>query len=217
MGLVLLLATAPPDAQDQALSLPDMVRIASVVGTFLVILVALFGEGIKYRLGVRPRLKLEVDRKEGKPTTEGSTPLRYYHLRVTNERPWVPAENVIVIVQRVESRGKDGYWRTVNDSVTQLQWQRRLNDTSRIVISFQNRICDLLHVKQGRLRLSVGHVDAAKIGGQLTDAGDMRVYVAAEADNGRSPVTCLEVCWNGEFADGDKEMTENLKLSVVNG
>lgn len=81
------------------------VNLAVAVGTLGAVVVALFGEYLR----PKPRLKLKLLRKEGEKTLltriesgEYADDVGYYHLRISNERRWCPAENTQVYLTRLE-------------------------------------------------------------------------------------------------------------------
>src|SRR5258708_13150762 len=80
------------------------------LGTFLAVMVALFGDWIKGRW-FRPRLELVLERPRGVPqktaivSPDGSVrhvDARYYHLKVRNRKRWPIATHVQVHLLRIE-------------------------------------------------------------------------------------------------------------------
>jgi len=88
------------------------VEVAIAVGTIGAVLVALFGQAFRARF-FPPQLKLGLVSTEGEAVvgrnTSGRTlKMRYYHLRVSNDRRWSPAHGVRIVLLQVEELGPDG-------------------------------------------------------------------------------------------------------------
>lgn len=186
----------------------------AAVATLLVVVIALWGEWIKLRLGITPRLTLELKDPKGERTSEGNTKLRYYHLTVSNARQWAPARNVIVVIRRVQKELENGEWNTTYVGVMQLAWRSRVEISPPTIGG--SRECDLCYVAdKSKLQVSVGSHDPEKIGAKLEGKGRFRVDVAAEAENGQSEVKSFEISWDGKWEDGDEEMSKHLAVKEV--
>lgn len=110
------------------------VQVLVATGTIGAVVVALFGDVLRHWF-LPPRLRLTVDSLEGVPTpvqvtrtdvqgratvTTGKS--RYWHVRVRNERRWLPAHNVQVLVLKIEMPGPDGLPQTRFEGETPMLW-----------------------------------------------------------------------------------------------
>jgi len=129
--LVARAATAADSAtpSDTHFWLDWWVNVFVAAGTIGAVLVALFGDWIKYKLfstqlelaltnplGTRAPVRLLF---EGQARLEGA---RYYHVRVSNPRRWPPATQVQVYLLQVEQPGPDGEWQTKWAGECPVQW-----------------------------------------------------------------------------------------------
>ncbi len=67
------------------------------LGGLLVVIVAVWGDELKAAL-VGPRLHLHLADPRGEPLQIGGLDGRYFHVKVTNDRPWSPALNTRVLL-----------------------------------------------------------------------------------------------------------------------
>src|SRR5271157_1472539 len=109
------------------------VRFASAVGTFGAVLMALFGTVLRARF-FAPQLRLRFVRPQGEISPvkfsdsgglEKWGKARYYHLQVSNERRWSPAENTQVFLRRLEEPGPDGLLQVVWSGDMPMRWRHQ--------------------------------------------------------------------------------------------
>lgn len=100
------------------------VNAAVALGTISAVLVALFGKHFFFR----PKLTLELVSEFGEPTTlnETNEPVRYFHVRVKNERRGLTvAQQVQVYLTRVEEVGPTGHLQIVWEEGVPMRWRNQ--------------------------------------------------------------------------------------------
>src|SRR3990170_3002696 len=173
------------------MTLDQIIQIAVGVGTIAVAILAIWGDQVRHRLGLGLRLTLLLDDPLGEliDISEGTgirTPARYYHLRVRNSHGWSQATNVRVVITGLAKPAADGSMVTQPLSgPLQLMW-----------------------------RFSSYHPSYSIVG---PDDGNQRMQVVlkAIADNAESPFICIEVSWDGQWADDTLEMAKHLVVKQV--
>jgi hypothetical protein len=209
------------------------VQIASVVTTFLAVLLALFGERLR-AAWFRPRLVLRLLSALGESTPAEikeqavvngrlqeivvQTLSRYYHVEVSNRSRWPKATNVQIFVLRIEEPGPDGTPIRRWTGVVPLTWQWSVLHELRRTIG-SPAIADLGCVVRGRgFSLSTQLVPSSA-GGAMVRPPDakfrMTVVLQARGDEGESDLLPIEIAWDGQWADGDAEMAQHLIVKEI--
>lgn len=187
------------------------------VGTLLVAAIAIWGNLIRSWWS-GPKLKIRLHNPMGEPTTlTDGTPVRYYHLRVTNGRKWSPAHNVRVLLAKVFQPAADGSW--VDRSFSgplQLTWQ-----FPQFHVQFPSigpdDVSDLGCIQRGRRFSLTPYVIPNNFNGFVEANQSIRVEVVAVADNGQSKPNLIEIAWNGNWSDEAGEMSRHLVVKEVTG
>ena len=89
----------------------------AAIGSILVAITAVYGDFLRLKF-IGPKLKIvphnltgnattmtEYDKSSGKVIRQYTS--YYYHLKIINERPFVPAKNCRVMLKQLHSRGPD--------------------------------------------------------------------------------------------------------------
>jgi hypothetical protein len=131
--------------------------------------------------------------------------VRYYHLVVSNSRPWARARNVNPLLIRVERPGP-----------LFLHWQFGLHIPIQPVIG-RDHLCDLGRItEEGGVEL-VTVIRPNNFDPTLPAGGKLRAHVQAVADNGDSKAIVVEISWDGMWAIGSDEMHGHLIVKEVKG
>ena len=196
------------------------VNLGVAVGTLLTVGVALFGEQARAKY-FPPRLKLKVLRKEGEITElkdfsgKHIDDVRYFHLRIWNERRWSPVDGVQVYLIRVEEPGPSGALRVVWLGNVPIRWRDQ-----EVVPLFRTigaaADCDFCRVeKHGGLSLMPlimpNNLNASNRHGKWTFA----VSLQARSNQADSEVKYIQVSWDGQWEDGDTEMQRHLEVTEL--
>ncbi len=211
--------------QDAHFWLNWAVQLLGVVGTLLVAVIALFGEAIRGKL-LPPRLSLALRSKVGEkgqfryPTNgaahEGVINARYYHVTVSNARRWSQAKETQVFLTLLEEECIGGGARVVWVGQIPMSWRHR--EISPLVRTIgADADCDLCCADQnGRLQLMPLIIP---LNLKHTWEGRFVLWLTLQAKShlADSPPLRLKISWDGEWHDGDLEMSERLKIVEDSG
>jgi hypothetical protein len=192
------------------------VQIASVVTTLILGALAIWGESIRARW-VGPKLTLGLLDPQGERIGIGSphgTPSRWYHLRVTNQRRSAPAKNVRVVLVKVSRPSADGQIRpTALSGPVQIGWQHG-NFMPQYPTLGPALNADLGFVTGGGFQLTpIFTPNNLNI---TLQAGERMVVEAlAISDETESSSLCVEVSWDGTWAEDAAEMSRHLVVKEV--
>jgi len=202
------------------MTLDQIIQIAVGVGTIAVAILAIWGDQVRHRLGLGLRLTLLLDDPLGEliDISEGTgirTPARYYHLRVRNSHGWSQATNVRVVITGLAKPAADGSMVTQPLSgPLQLMWRFSSYHPSYSIVG-PDDICDLGFLKRGQNFVLTPYVFPNNFAGSLDGNQRMQVVLKAIADNAESPFICIEVSWDGQWADDTLEMAKHLVVKQV--
>ena len=203
--------------------------------TFLVVLVALFGEAARARL-FKPKLRLTLEKPRGEeakamifpPSAEDDIieihragegrkeDARYYHLRVSNQRRWSPATQVQVYLLRIDQPGPDGQFSPQWSGEIPLLWQY-YEALSPIRTIGPSRNCDLCSVVKGKWMGLHPAVMPVGFGGRYRDTANLRLLLQAQSIEVNSNPLLVQINWDGKWEDGEAEMANHMVVSVVSG
>lgn len=169
-----------------------------------------------------PRLRLELLSDEGEKHEKkvegrsGNVSYRYYHLRVSNDRRrWLPAENVQVHLIRIEEPGPDGSPEVVWSSDVPMRWrdQEFYPVAQTIGRATDSDLCCVNEDKWFTLLPLFTPYSLEKI---IVKRTGFRLAASfqAKSDKVDSPITRVEIAWDGVWESGDKEMKRHLKIKV---
>ena len=183
-------------------------------GTILVAVLAVWGERFRSWLAA-PRLEIKLRDIRGELTKfQTGASVRYYHIRVYNQRSWASARNVRVLLRSLSKPAADGrFLQDTQITDLQLTWRYpQLGPMYRIV--GQEELCDFGCVTKDAFQLST-YVIPNNFTGVLAQPGTLRAEILAIADNGQSRPLHLEVSWDGQWVDGEAEMARHLIIRDV--
>ena len=187
------------------------------VGTLLVAAIAIWGNLARsWWSGPELRIRLLNILGELTKITNG-TPVRYYHLIVTNDRKWSPAQNVRVLLTKILQPAADGSW--VDRSFSgplQLTWQFPQFHV-RFPFIGPDDVSDLGYIPKGQKFSLSPYVVPNNFNGFVEGNQSIRVEIIAVADNGQSRPILIEIAWNGNWSDEAGEMSRHLVVKEVTG
>lgn len=203
------------------------VNIALALATFLVVLVALFGDWLRTKL-FRPKLDLQLLSREGEKariviasvdqetgqTKTREEDARYYHIRVSNSKRWPAATQVQIHLLRVEEPGPDDQFRVTWAGDVPLRWRHQdIHPLARTI--GHDADCDLCCVVKGKWLELTPLVAPLNLNAKHRGTTRMRILLQARAVEADSELLHIEVSWNGQWADGDKEMAGNMVVKEL--
>jgi hypothetical protein len=138
--------------------------------------------------------------------------IRYYHLKIWNQRRWSPASSVQVFLTRIEEFGPDGLLQTNWAGNVPLRW--RDQEFVPLVQSVgAAKDVDFCFVRKHEAKLTLmpllnpNNLSRERI-------GPCRFVARIEARSNEVDVEPfnLEVAWDGKWDDGDIEMSKHLAV-----
>lgn len=207
-----------------------LVQAAVAIATFLVAVIAVYGDALKRRL-LPPKLSLGLKSESGELTNLSlHDPIndrvskamgRYFHLSVVNQGFSI-ATNTGVYLTSIMLRGAGGDWHQKWNGDALLSWRNgALYPVLREIGStpIDADFCYLVENKW--LELCV--VEAARSNNIPTDSEPFRpgrwrkqiemiVTVQAKSTESMSKPYTFKVAWDGSWEEGDKEILRHLKI-----
>ncbi len=202
------------------------VQVAAGIGTLCAVLVALFGQAFRAKF-FPPKLYLRVESPDGEKTRvrlkwlennvekERWEEARYYHLRVWNARRWSTANQVQVVLLRVEEPDAGGQYHVSWVGDVPLGWRHQAVFPTLRTIGPPAHVdlCSIVKDKwlQVHTLIAPFNLDVVRRG-----ATRLALTVQARSDEADSLILRVEVSWDGQWHDGAAEMGRHLVLKVVN-
>ncbi len=199
------------------------VQLAVAVGTVGAVLVALFGQGFRAKY-FPPKLSLTIPDPGGEKTivrvVSGQIPegrpedARYYRIRVSNRRRWSPANQVQVVLLRVEEPAADGQFAVSWAGDLPLTWthQQLFPPLRTIGPDSQVDLCSVVKDKWLALHPLIAPYN---LNVQRRDPAKLILWVQAKSNECDSPVLRVHIAWDGGWHDGAQEMKRHLILKVI--
>ncbi len=211
------------------MNVPICLYVAGVIGTWVIAIAAIWGEGIRAKL-FRPDLRLKLVSSVGKLETQlvrievmrndrlfiepKEIFVRNYRLRVTNGTRFPKAEEVYVLVTRFDKRGPDERPQPYfTDEAFPVIWRHRQQDQSSRTVGIATVAdVDFMTVREDDLSLTLNMEPNAWASQREQH---LWVTVVARGLNGESAPLRLKIDWNGQWHAGDTEMGQHLKIKVA--
>jgi hypothetical protein len=202
------------------------VNAAVALGTIATVFVALFGQLIRSKL-FPPRLTLRLVKPEGENGKERRVvgfergephdeleDVRYYHLKVSNERRRCsPANMVQVFLIRTEEPGPDGKLQITWTGDVPMRWRdQELFPLARTI--GRPADCDLCCVGKGKwleLRPLKSHYS---LNVKRQEKSLIVLSLQARANEADSDILRVQIAWDGGWEEGAQEMKRHLIVSV---
>jgi hypothetical protein len=198
------------------------IQLAVGIGTIGAVLVALFAQGFRAKF-FPPQLSLNIHDPEGEREIarlvsqehpEGRAEnARYYRLRVTNRRRWSPANQVQVVLLKVEMPGADMRFSATWVGDLPLAWtHQELFPTLRTIGPDAHvDLCSVIKDKWLSLHpLIVPHNFTVLYRQPVR----LILSVQVKSNECDSSILRLLVAWDGQWHDGATEMRRHLTVSV---
>ncbi len=184
-----------------------------VFAAVAVVIVALCGERIR-QLWASPKLSLRLHEPSLTTVTDGQKAW-YYHLRMSNQRRLSPAKNVRVLLTNVLKKAPDQIWRDVRFSgPVQVYW-RWHELTPQFAAIGPDKLSTFGHIlERADFELQL-YVRPNNLKHTIPAGEPTRLVFKAVSDVAESEPLTIEVAWDGEWVDGQKEMAEHLVVKEV--
>ena len=197
------------------------IACAVAVGTLLTVAVALFGEQLKARW-FSPVLRLRLLGSAGEKTqlkdANGSylDDTRIYYVQVSNARRLSsPAEQVQMLLTRIEEPGPSGDLQTTWFGEIQIRW-RNHEFVPLLRTIGAPADCDFCRVdKKGQLLL-MPLILPNNLAVRWTGKCQFVAHLLARSTQVDSDVLRVKVSWDGGWEDGATEMQHHLKIEERN-
>jgi hypothetical protein len=207
------------------------VQAGVALGTIAVAVVALFGQGFRAKF-FPPILRLSLKSGEGVRTAikvwppgaavdekPRDTSGRYYHVTVSNERRWSPANRVQVYLTRLEQPGPDGNLQLVWFGDIPIQWRnqevsplaRSVGPDADVDLCLAIKAGDN-RVKSVELRPLIAPYDLQT---RYDEPSHLVLTLEARGTEGNSLPLRVKIAWDGEWHDGDVEMKRHFVASEM--
>ncbi|MGD2165640.1 MAG: hypothetical protein PVH50_08925 [Anaerolineae bacterium] len=179
-------------------------------GTILVAVLAIWGDWIREKLGVGPKLRLRVRDTKGNLTFRGDgRRVIYYHLIVENQHPWALAKGVQVMITGIWRRAAGGNFKA-EDLAARLPLTWQFPHSNPVTPNLrESRVCDLgfivegddefkpsLYIRPNNFKGDVEANDAVKFG----------LEIRADNFTSKSPHV-VAVSWDGKWTSDLDEMS----------
>jgi hypothetical protein len=200
----------------------DWIRLAGVIATWLVVILAIYGERIRSWL-FRPALEVTLRNPRGELVPQirwlealqgrgRQIQARYYHVRVSNRRRFSPAHEVRVVMTLVESPGPDQLPQAVYSATLPLKWRNQEADPRPSRTIGADDFADLLYVNEEGALYLTPMITPNKFPLHHTGATMLWVTVQALSIEADSQPLRLQIAWDGQWDLGEAEMTNHLKI-----
>jgi hypothetical protein len=200
------------------------IQAIGVLISTVIAAMAIWGDFVRSCLA-GPRLTIGLVNPEGERTVDEdvrggvavrSTPVRYYHLRIQNQRRSAPAKNVRVVLTRFSRAGADGVFR--EQALTgplQMKWQFPKISPREQTLG-PDQTCDLGFLLQGGPGLNLAcWVTPRNLNTTVTANDRIRVELRAVAENAESRPLYVEIAWDGTWVEDSVEMRRHLIVKAV--
>ena len=190
-------------------------------GTIAVAVLAIWGPWIRSILAPA-KLKLILHTPRGNPTVgklvDGKDiRLMYFHLKVVNQRPWLPAENCRVLLKSLTRRGPDGLFHPVSMAVPlQFVWAPSEITPPVITIS-KEQVLDFGRISEGENRFVPQLYSYSNNFQGFVGSNDVvRFHLEIDATNySPSKYQVFEVAWDGQWNFESEQMAQHLRIREV--
>jgi hypothetical protein len=194
-----------------------LIDALAAFGTCAVAVLAIWGDWFRSKL-VPVKLKIVPHVLRGDPTKDQfSKKLMYYHLKVVNLRPWVPAENCRVLLRSMTKRGPDGQFRPIHMSIPlQFVWAPA-EITPAIVTLVKEQIFDFgLVAEDDRLFVPRLFNYPFNFQGVIGANEAVRFYLQVDGTNFHSSkYQVFQVAWDGQWNYEPEQMANHLVITEL--
>jgi hypothetical protein len=193
-------------------------------GTLAVVVLAIWGEKIRAKL-TPAKLSIRPHTLKGDPTVlktavqgDGGVKVMYYHLKVVNERRWLPAQDCRVSLTGLSRRGPDGKFHAVPMAVPlPFNWAPAPHTPARVTVT-KEQVFDFGSLQEGATRFvpALTYI-THNFQGYVQKGEAVRFFVEIDAANfiSSSPAV-FEVAWDGAWSAEPEQMQHHLRITEVN-
>ncbi len=199
----------------------NIAQWASVITSAFIAVLAIWGDRIRYRLS-GPRLSVSLLSADGEVTTltggnlSRPVPVRYYHLRVTNNHRSAPARRVRVVIAGLARTASDQSWAVLPLSgPLQLHWQFP-GSSPQFPDVGPDHTCDLGSVVSPTGFTPALYITPNNFQGTVGARERIRLEIRALADNAESEPLFLDISWDGLWSEDTVTMRRHLVVRSVN-
>jgi hypothetical protein len=202
-----------------------IIEIVVAFGTLAVAVLAIWGNWFRSILAPA-KLVIEAHTVRGDPTifppptniANAPAPrLMFYHLKVVNKRPWLPAQNCRVLLKRITRRGPDNTFLPVPLSVPwQFVWSPADITPSMITLVREN-VLDFGFIVEGAdAFIPKLYSYPNNFEGCVKKGDAVRYHLLIEATNyAPNAYQVFEVAWDGEWSYEPEKMERHLRITEV--
>jgi|ERR1700691_2100496 hypothetical protein len=186
------------------------------IGTLAVAVLAIWGDRIRSVLAPA-KLTIRPHTLEGDPTTANGFGLMYYHLKVVNERRWLPVTNCRVLLKGLSKRGPDGHFHALPMAVPlQFVWAPA-EITPPVITVLAENILDFGFVSEDTHQfVPVLYSYSNNFKGYVGPNEAVRFHVEIEASNFSSiRYQVFEVSWDGTWSHDPRVMAQHLIIREI--
>lgn len=167
------------------------------------------------KLIVRPKLLLDaVDFPGGEPTSltnaHSSTPARYWHVEVSNEAPWIEADEVELFLTKFSIGEHDKEVEQLMPGALSIKTRRNHGAST---IGYKPVVFDLFRFVDGHgFGIMLADNCPNNLTAKLTKAGRFTAFLRARANNAESNGLIVKLSWDGNT---DIQRLDNGCFSVT--
>jgi hypothetical protein len=185
-------------------------------GTIAVAVLAIWGDWLRSILAPL-KLTLTLHTPEGDPTLYASGGrAMFFHLKVINQRPWLPARNCRVMLVGLSRRDPSGIFQPVRMSFpSQFTWTP-LEFTLPVITLLKEHIFDFGYIEEkGNRFIPRLYATPVNFQGFVGQNEAVRFQIQIEAINFLPAVYVIEVAWDGIWSFVPDEMRRHLPIRLV--
>jgi hypothetical protein len=192
------------------------------IATFFAVVVALFGDRIRYRLDP-PRLRIFLKDPLGaagelhffNPDTNEATKTLglWHHVQVKSETRWRAVTGVYVYLLSIEVPDASGDFQSIWEGASPLGWRHEPGQQPKKI--GHPAECDLCHVLKDPLQMRLSPLIKGQIPDTITGQVKMLFTLQARGSEADSNVLRIEISWDGEWSDTRTEMRRHLVVKTL--
>lgn len=186
------------------------------IATFLVVIVAIWGERIRL-WWIQPELKISLSDPHGSLTTRrDGKKARYYSLDVVNKKRTSPAKNVRVLLTGIEKKGPDEKWKPITFSAPVHVTWKWPNITPPYATIGPDEMSTFGFVvedgKQFELQL---YWCPTNLVPAFPSHEPVRLVFKAVSDTVESNALTVKIAWDGKWKESSNEMQQHLIVESI--
>ena len=208
-----------------------VIQAAASAATVAAVVVALWGDWFRSKVAA-PKLRIELPAPVGTfvPLSSNSGRLDYtkhiafyVHCKVVNDRKWVRARNVRVLLRAIHRMGPDGRFMPVPLSVP-LQFVWSNSEITPPAVDIQDEqyfdLGCIVNPPSGSSQqfLPAFYITSNNFRGNLQANECLRYSLQIQAEHFASErFSVIEVAWDGKWNENPEVMREHLRISAIHG